>query len=313
MKQAILIQCHRNPTQVNLLLDALDDPNLDLYVHVDRKSDIASEIRRGARIHLLPDETRVDVSWASFSLLEATLNLMRYASARGEYGHYLLCSGQDYPLVRASELAAFLNENAQSSFVHLWDSKNHGGRSNNYDKRTDIYYPRAFLGNALHRRIAKRALIELTGGYNRTWPFARRKPPAGVDFYFGSQWVCISGELERWIEDYLQKHPEFIEFYRHTNCPDESFFQTLLMNSPYRNQRQDALHYVDWSLGGNSPKILDASDMDKLLQSDKWLARKFADEAVIGRLAERIRERPRVERRFPAGTRKSYESDEMSV
>ena len=52
---------------------------------------------------------------------------------------------------------------------------------------------------------------------------------------------------------------------------------------------------------------------DELLRSDKWLARKFADEAVIGRLAERIRERPREERRFPAGTRESYESDEMSV
>lgn len=40
MKQAVLIQCHKNPRQINMLLDALDNTNLDIYIHVDRKSDI---------------------------------------------------------------------------------------------------------------------------------------------------------------------------------------------------------------------------------------------------------------------------------
>lgn len=127
MKQAILVQCHKNPKQVNLLLDALDDPNLDIYVHIDKKSNIGSEIKTGMQIHILPDEYRVDVGWAVFSQVEATLNLMRYAAARGEYGHYLLCSGQDYPLVKASELSVFLNKNADFNFVQIWASKNGGG------------------------------------------------------------------------------------------------------------------------------------------------------------------------------------------
>lgn len=127
MKQAILVQCHKNPKQVNLLLDALDDPNLDIYVHIDKKSNIGSEIKTGKQIHILPDEYRVDVGWAVFSQVEATLNLMRYAAAWGEYGHYLLCSGQDYPLVKASELSDFLNKNADFNFVQIWASKKGGG------------------------------------------------------------------------------------------------------------------------------------------------------------------------------------------
>ena len=281
MKQAILIQCHKNPSQINLLLDALDDPELDIYVHVDKKSEIAPEIKKEAQIHILPDEYRVDVGWAVFSQVEATLNLMRYASAHGEYGHYLLCSGQDYPLVPAATLSTFLNQNPETNFVQIWDSKNVGGISNNYDKRTDIYYPLCVLGNTMPKRIAKRLLVELTGGYNKTWKGVQRKQLKDVRFYFGGQWICISGELEKWMEGYLHDHPEFIAFYRHANCPDESFFQTILMNSPYKDKRQDYLHYVDWSLGGNSPKNLDESDIEKMRKSGKLLARKFEDETVI--------------------------------
>lgn len=290
MKQAILVQCHKNPKQVNLLLDALDDPNLDIYVHIDKKSNIGSEIKTGKQIHILPDEYRVDVGWAVFSQVEATLNLMRYAAAWGEYGHYLLCSGQDYPLVKASELSDFLNKNADFNFVQIWASKK-GGYTNNYDKRTEIYYPYSVLGNTLPKRIAKRALVELTGGYNRTWPIFRRKQLENVDFYFGSQWVCISGEMEKWVEEYIKNHQEFIEFYRHTNCPDESFFQTLLMNSPYKDRRQDYLHYIDWSSGGNSPKNLDVSDIDRMMKSGKLMARKFEDEGVIEILKKRVNDR----------------------
>lgn len=291
MKQAILVQCHKNPKQVNLLLDALDDPNLDIYVHIDKKSNIGSEIKTGKQIHILPDEYRVDVGWAVFSQVEATLNLMRYAAAWGEYGHYLLCSGQDYPLVKASELSDFLNKNADFNFVQIWASKKGGGYTNNYDKRTEIYYPYSVLGNTLPKRIAKRALVELTGGYNRTWPIFRRKQLENVDFYFESQWVCISGEMEKWVEEYIKNHQEFIEFYRHTNCPDESFFQTLLMNSPYKDRRQDYLHYIDWSSGGNSPKNLDVSDIDRMMKSGKLMARKFEDEGVIEILKKRVNDR----------------------
>lgn len=166
-----------------------------------------------------------------------------------------------------------------------------GGYANNYDKRTDIYYPYSVLGNTLPKRIAKRALVELTGGYNRTWPIFRRKQLENVDFYFGSQWVCISGEMEKWVEEYIKNHPEFIEFYRHTNCPDESFFQTLLMNSPYQNRRQDYLHYIDWSFGGNSPKNLDVSDIDRMMKSGKLMARKFEDEGVVEILKKRVNDR----------------------
>ena len=77
------------------------------------------------------------------------------------------------------------------------------------------------------------------------------------------------------LDDYLKSHPEYIRFYRNVNCPDENFFQTLVINSPYKDKREDYLHYVDWSEGGNSPKTLTIDDYEKISGSDKLMARKF--------------------------------------
>ena len=60
------------------------------------------------------------------------------------------------------------------------------------------------------------------------------------------------------------------------------------MNSPYKNKRQDYLHYIDWSFGENSPKNLDMSDIDSMMKSGKLMARKFEDEDVIKSIATKI-------------------------
>ena len=140
------------------------------------------------------------------------------------------------------------------------------------------------MGNSTTRKIAKRAIVELTGGYNRTFPLFRRKTPDNTKFFFGSSWICLSGETEEWMDNYLKGHPEYIRFYRNVNCPDEGFFQTLVMNGPYKDKREDYLHYVDWSRGGNSPKTLTIDDYKRISDSDKLMARKFdieADRTII--------------------------------
>ncbi len=256
-KQAILIQCHKNPEQVNMLLDGLRHPDLDIYIHVDKKSNIGSQLKTSSQIHILPDRYRVDVQWATFSQVQATLNLLRYASHHGEYEHFWLCSGQDYPIKPVKKIVTSLQDHPDINFVQIFtEQKWGGGKENNLDKRTAIYYQEWILGKGTTKKIAKRALIELTGGCNRTFSIFRRKSLEKIKFYFGSNWVCLSRKVEQWIEKYLNEHPEYMNFYKNTICPDESIFQTLLMNSPYTDRREDYLHYVNWGLSGNSPQIM---------------------------------------------------------
>ena len=119
MKIAILIQCHKNPKQINLLLDKLNHPDIDCYIHIDRKADFSTEIIKRDNIILLPDEKRVAVEWAQISQITATLNLMKEAYQHGKYDYYWLISGQDWPLYSANEIVEFFKKHDGENFIHI--------------------------------------------------------------------------------------------------------------------------------------------------------------------------------------------------
>lgn len=104
MKIAILILCHKNPKQINLLLDKLNHQDIDCYIHIDKKADFANKITKRSNIVLLPDEKRVSVEWAQISMVTATINLVEEAHRHGKYDYYWLTSGQDWPLYSADEM-----------------------------------------------------------------------------------------------------------------------------------------------------------------------------------------------------------------
>ena len=84
MKIAFLMQCHKNPEQINLLLKALKHPQVDVFVHVDSKSEnIRDDIAKDEGIYLLSKRECIDVQWAQFSQVKATLNLLNAAISRG--------------------------------------------------------------------------------------------------------------------------------------------------------------------------------------------------------------------------------------
>lgn len=84
MKVAFLMQCHKNPKQINLLLKALKHPQVDVFIHVDSKNEnIRENIEKIDGVYLLPKKDCVDVQWAQFSQVQATLNLLDAAISGG--------------------------------------------------------------------------------------------------------------------------------------------------------------------------------------------------------------------------------------
>ena len=77
---------------------------------------------------------------------------------------------------------------------------------------------------------------------------------------------------------------EYINFYKKTRIPDESFFQTILCNSQFKSKLKPAVMYTDWS-DGIAPKVLELSDIksfsNKVIGSygvyKPFFARKFND------------------------------------
>lgn len=163
-----------------------------------------------------------------------------------------------------------------NNYVNLFKSKNNGiGHTTNYDKRNQIVYPNWMLNRKFTTRIVRRLWVAISGGYHHTYKIYERKQLADTLFFFGSQWWWIHRYFCKYIFDYMEKHPEYEQFFAKSRCPDESFFHTLLMNSPYADMRRDYLHYIDWSEGKSSPKTLTYQDFDAIINSKKLFARKI--------------------------------------
>ncbi|MFR4445556.1 MAG: beta-1,6-N-acetylglucosaminyltransferase [Faecalibacterium sp.] len=185
-----------------------------------------------------------------------------------------MISGQDWPLRSADKIVKFFEEHNGTNFVQYWNSKNHGShQQNNLDKRNQIYFPIKLIGRKPWQKIIKRGWVEFTGGYNQTWKIFERKQ-LGIEFYFGSSWWALKRETIDWIMQYITTHPEYYKFYENATCPDESFFQTLVMISPYADENTDYLTYLHFQKGANSPDILTEDNLQRARESKYLIMRK---------------------------------------
>ena len=287
MRIAYLILCHRNPDQVLTLINQLDDEKVDFYVHIDKKNTTFSLPERD-NLFVLPIEERLDIRWATNSMVYATLNLAHTAlNSNIQYDYLCLLSGQDFPIKSNFEIQEYLQANSGCNFIEIL-AKDHR-LYRRYYKRTELYFPAWMYGRTNVCRIFKKLFIYLTGGFQRTFPLFLRKAPNGVSFAFGSQWWCLTRDCLQWIVDYLDNNPEVLAFFDNSLVPDECVFQTVFMLSPFSKTAKDTLTFWEWDASENHPRILTKADYELLINSDKLFARKFEcekDREIIELLIE---------------------------
>lgn len=287
MKIAVLMQCHKNAKQIRALLKSFQHPDVHVFVHIDGKADLDESLLQMDWVTILPKEKRVNVKWACISQIEATLQLIDTAGTYDRYDYYWLVSGQDILLKPISHIVDFLEKEYKNgiNFINIIDSYNFGkGIYGSFDKRNDIYYPSWMNGRQLSRRIIKRLWVEITGGYNKTFAYFQRN--SGIVSYFGSQWWCLTNES---IECICKEKERFLGFFRNCSCPDESFFQTAFMESPYSELRKDMFLYVDWSEGNNSPNNLTLGDLVGISNTRFLIARKIGNLDDFNKITEWIK------------------------
>ncbi len=80
MKHAWLVIAHNEFEILQMQIDALDHPESDIYVHIDKKVKNIPRLRAG-KSNLYVLERRLDVRWGSVSQIECELLLMSEAVA----------------------------------------------------------------------------------------------------------------------------------------------------------------------------------------------------------------------------------------
>jgi hypothetical protein len=121
----------------------------------------------------------------------------------------------------------------------------------------------------------------------------RGKPPFGeqMRLYGGSFFKTLSRRAAHYLYDYGVRNPQVLEYFRNTLLPEESYPQTVLLNSGLGFSNNN-LYYVKWDGGKlGRPVDLRMGDFDAIVAQQAFFARKFSaaiDAQVIDRLDERI-------------------------
>lgn len=292
MKVAYLILCHKEPAQVNMLLQELISDGSDCYVHIDKKSRMLKEqLISSEHILFVPDERRVEIRWAANSMVRASIELIN-TMVLGErvYDYVCLLSGQDFPIKNCQYRNQFLEENKGYNFIEVLSHNDY--KYKRYNKRSLLYFPTCLYKGSLWSKAFRKLYILLTGGYTKTIGICKRENTSGLRFEYGSQWWCLTYECVIWMMEFIRNKVN-INYFDHALTPDECFFQSVFMMSPFCDMRMDRIMFFEWAKNDNNPRILRSNDYKGLVDiQGKLFARKFditVDKNIINKLIESSR------------------------
>lgn len=277
MKMAIAIQCHTNSNQINRLINYFQDDDIDIYIHVDKKSNIKDDLDIKKNVYII--KNRVDVKWGQFSQVEATLNILEeIKNSNCKYKYIHLISGQDYPVKSLQSFKDyFLYQSGEFIECSHLPSDILVKRG---EDRYKVYYPNWMIDRP--SKVFKRFIRILYREFILKTKILKRKNLDFEYFYFGSSWFSITNDCMEYILNLLNNKNNIVVFFKNTLCADEMFFQTIIMNSYLKNNvKSNNLRYIDWSDKKSSPKTLQIQDIKEAIKSEYFFARKIEDQSVI--------------------------------
>lgn len=284
MRMAIIIQCHNRSNQINQLIDFFNEDWIDLYIHVDSKSNIIKEINIKENVNLVKD--RVDVRWGTFSQCEATLKAFKLISeSKIRYKYIHLISGEDFPVKSLKYFHDYFSTQS-CNFIEYSVLPNPELVKNGMD-RFQVYYPLWMIGRP--NQIFIRVIRVLYRNFILSTKIFKRKVVPFETIYFGSQWFSINYETFQYINEYLRKNEHIIKFFKNSIYPDEMFFQTIILNAqiPFENENCN-LRYIDWSDKQGSPKKVDKKDIDLAFDTKDIFIRKVQNGKLINYINSRL-------------------------
>ena len=126
-------------------------------------------------------------------------------------------------------------------------------------------------------------------------PFVNRTRYSHIRFEGGPQWFCITHAFCEYV---LSKEKWIYKTFNYSECCDEVFLQTLLVNSdfysniymPGNDQYVQCCRLIDWKRG--RPYIWRSNDFEEIMNSKAWFARKFStsvDGGIVNKIYDTIK------------------------
>lgn len=275
--QAVLILAHKNIDQVIKLSKQLI-PTFNIYIHIDTKTNLTNyqknELQSLKNVQYI---SKYNVKWGSYSIVKATISLMKLALQNKENTYFHLISGQDWPIQNTQVIYKYFenNDKIYMDYYRMLDKvKTHEPEIwwVKYYFNYDQINRRTFFGKVYHRILL---LVEHTLNINKLKKYNLDED----QMYAGQEWIDIPREPLEFALNYYDKHPELKKVYSTSFCSDEMWLQTILCNSKYRTKIDKNIHRFivkeSGKLHGEKPIYLTEQNFNDMVASDDFFARKL--------------------------------------
>ena len=189
MKHAFLIMAHDNLPLLSRLVGRLDDPNSNIYIHVDKKSQqlvhAEDELKMQVKHSKVVFIPRIKVTWGGYSQIQCELNLRNSVKDKNEYYHFL--SGHDYPLTDMRSFLEFFESNRGMEFIGF----SRPGFAQEEKQRHSVYYFFQDMAGRDKNRIlwwVNKGLVKVQLLAKIDWT----EKYDDLQFEIGSNWVSIT-------------------------------------------------------------------------------------------------------------------------
>ena len=314
-KFVYLVASHNNPEQIVRLIETIKSgsPESLVLIHHDYSSCYLdpSAFEQFSNVHVL--EESISVGWGEFSMVKMELHCINWLMTNSiEFDWLIFLSGQDYPIKPLTEIEKFLVKTKYDGFIDHFLAKDSSQKTTpgglRWKKAIGLrrYFYRYYkLAPAPNEKLIPRIRSVNNKLINSWQPLIKLmlnksgvhvgircfSTPFSPEFqcYVGSQWWTLSARCIQYIYDFVNRNPAYVKYCQKTLIPDESFFQTILLNHPQLNISNDNKRYISWQ--EDTPTTLGIQDVDALVTSEAHFARKFniqIDSQVLDRLDQHL-------------------------
>ena len=295
---AYMLLTHKDPKHVEELAERVLalSPSGRVVIHHDLAAEpLPWQGNPPARVHFVD---RKEVLWGDWSIVDATIRMIRFAHDEFDAEWYVMLSGEHRPVVDLSqwERATMVSGIDAFAEAEALPPKLRFGRQNEDANR--------FLARCLHRWVTidqpgttlglktmgglwklsryVLPLFAIEASHRRSaWFFAtprRRGRPRDTTFYKGTQWIAFNRRSAGAI---LGTDQAVTDWFRRGHIPDETYFQTVLYNTPGLSVTNQLVTYVPEGPLRPGPTrwmVLDESHLPDVWKSGAAFARKVDPE-----------------------------------
>jgi hypothetical protein len=282
-----VIASHEADGKLDRLIAALNREYVDppIVVHHDFGQAAIDTMRFSANVRFV--HPHVATGWGRWGTVEGMLRAVELLYQDGQPDWFFFLSAADYPCRAGETVRAELAQSSCDAFAdvrplepgiepqatlvgELNPRLSHFASPGNQDIKWRFYKGRQFWVPII-RTTPRLRLGKLT--WRPRWE--ARNPYESFPCYYGDFWFGANARVAHLLCDPDERHLRLRRYLRNRPQVDESYVQTVLANEQGLTVCRDNRRFAEWNGGGRSPINLTLVQVDEILNSGAFFARKF--------------------------------------